>query len=160
MKRIIALIISVFAVLSMAACGETTNNNQTADASLEAIMNDIKGQISLSGDMMEISSVDKLLDYYGIDPIDVAEFQVMMNSSGVEQDEIAMIKAVDEEAADLIAEKFNTRLESKKQQMKNYLPDQYAMLEKCSVEQDGVYVYMFLSADAQAMTDIYNSYFS
>ena len=70
-----------------------------------------------------------------------------------------MIKAVSDAAAKEISEKLGARLEDKKSQMKNYIPEQYAMLEKCSVQQKGLYVNMFLSEDARTMDSIFNSYF-
>ncbi len=160
MRKIAAIIICM--MLAVLACG-CSNDSSTAslnsDEGLKAIMQSIKDQITLSDDMMTVSDSSKLLDYYGIDSATVKDFQVMMNSSGVEQDEIVMIEAVDEDSAKTISEKLNARLEDKKNQMKNYLPDQYAMLQKCSVEQKGLYVYMFLSDDAKTMESIFNSYF-
>ncbi|MCR5635898.1 MAG: DUF4358 domain-containing protein [Clostridiales bacterium] len=160
MKKIAAIIICL--IIAVLACG-CSNDSSTAslksDEGLKAIMQSIKDQVTLSDDMMTVSDSSKLLDYYGIDSATVKDFQVMMNSSGVEQDEIVMIEAVDEDSANTISEKLNARLEDKKNQMKNYLPDQYAMLQKCSVERKGLYVYMFLSDDAKTMESIFNSYF-
>ena len=160
MRKIAAIIIC--AMLAVLACG-CSNDSSTAslnsEEGLKAIMQSIKDQITLSDDMMTVSDSSKLLDYYGIESSMVKDFQVMMNSSGVAQDEIVMIEATDEDSAKTISEKLNARLEDKKNQMKNYLPDQYAMLQKCSVEQKGLYVYMFLSDDAKTMESIFNSYF-
>ena len=160
MKKTVAIVVCL--MLALLACGCSNNSSNaslSSDEGLKAIMQSIKDQITLSDDMMTVSDSSKLLDYYGIESSTVKDFQVMMNSSGVEQDEIVMIEAIDEDSANIIAEKLNARLEDKKNQMKNYLPDQYAMLQKCSVEQKGLYVYMFLSDDAKTMQNIFNSYF-
>ncbi len=157
-KKLMALAVALIIAIAVCGCGENTSS-MADGASLEAVMNSIKEQITMSDDMMTVSDPSKLLDYYGIDSSKVDDFQVMMNSSGVEQDEIVMIKAIDDAAAQEISEKLGARLEDKKSQMKNYIPEQYAMLEKCSVQQKGLYVYMFLSEDAKTMESIFNSYF-
>lgn len=157
MKKITLFLVTALLILTFCSCAE---NIVAPKVNLTDVMSDIEEQIKLPADMMTVSNTEMLKNYYGIEAEDVVSFEIRMNSSGVEQDEIVMIEAKDEEAAERIEEALDRRLDDKENQMKNYLPEEYQMLEKCDVEQEGVYVSMFLSDDAQKMEQIYNSYFN
>ncbi len=153
----ITVVLCIIALLLAASCSGSKDNK---DIDLNEVMERISSSIVLpSDDMMRLNSVDKLTDYYGIAADDVDSFAVQMNSSGVQQDEIAIIKAVDSKAAERVKEALQKRLDSKANQMKNYLPEQYEIIQKCSVQTKGYYVTLFISENANQMTQIFNSYF-
>ena len=150
--------------ISLAPCNGMSPNGLVCRVAVGDIKKENENMISIcmgstSADI-DNENTEMLKNYYGIEAEDVVSFEIRMNSSGVEQDEIVMIEAANEEAADRIEEALDRRLDDKENQMKNYLPEEYQMLEKCDVEQEGVYVTMFLSDDAQKMEQIFNSYLS
>ena len=68
-----------------------------------------------------------------------------------------LIKATDTDAAGRINEKLVNRMNAKLNETKSYNPEQYAIIEKCSVDTDGVYVSMILSANAEAIKALYKT---
>ena len=144
MKKLICVIALVtLLAVTLCACGG-------AAKPLSDVFSEIKTTYNVT-DMVEFTNVDDLNRFYGIAAEDVKEYAGGINNSGVNQEEIVMILATDTDAAARIAEALNNRLKSKLNETKNYNPDQYAMLEKCSVDTDGNYVSMFLSENAESM---------
>ena len=92
---------------------------------------------------------------YGITEDMVAEFAGCNNATGGNQEEIVLIKAADETKAAAVKEKLDKRYESKLNQSRNYDAEQAAIVEKCSVTQDGLYVAMIVSDKADKITEIY-----
>lgn len=140
-------LISVFALITvvavaLCACGSTAKP-------LSEVFESLKADYNIT-DMVEFKSVDDL-SRYGIKTEDVKEFAGGVNKSGVDQEEIVMILATDADAAQRISEALNNRLESKKNETKNYNPEQYAIMEDCAVDIDNNYVSLFISENADAM---------
>ena len=164
MKRIFCALMIFALMLALCACGGNTDTTTTtADANvnvdLKAVMTEIESSITLPENMDDITSADLLLQYYGIDSADVKQFAVKINGTGIQCDEIVMIEAVDADALGAIKTCLNNRLEDVKNQMNNYLPDQYQIAAACKVEVKGNYVTLFISSDASRMAEIFGSKF-
>ena len=144
MKRLISVIalITVFAVL-FCACGKQAKP-------LADVFSEIKTTYNVT-DLVEFSDVADLNRFYGIAAEDVKEFAGGINNSGVNQEELVMVLATDSDAASRIATALVNRQNSKLNETKNYNPEQYAIIEKCTVDTDNNYVSMFLSANAEQM---------
>lgn len=143
MKKLVCVIavITVLAV-SLCACGQ-------AAKPLKDVFEQIKTDYKVT-DMVELDSVDDL-NRYGIKADDVKEFAGGVNKSGVNQEEIILILASDTQAVGRIQAALTNRLEAKKNETKNYNPEQYAIVEDCSVDVDNNYVSLFISENANAM---------
>lgn len=153
MKKIccsLALIL-VFA-LSLCACSVTGSTNAKP---LTQIFNDIKSQVKIT-DMNELTSEESLNRYYGIEEKDVSEFAGGINNTGVDQEEIVLIKATNKDAAERVKTALESRYQAKINENKSYNPKQAKMIEKCSVEQNDLYVTMIISENAEEITKIYN----
>lgn len=144
MKKIISVIalIAVCAVL-FCACG-------SAAKPLSDIFSEMKTTYNIT-DLVEFSDVADLNRFYGIKAEDVKEFAGGINNSGVNMEEIVMILATDDDAAQRIATSLNNRRDSKLNETKNYNPEQYKIVEKSSVDTDGKYVSLFISENSDAM---------
>ena len=163
MKKIICALMVLVAMLSLCACGTTTTTTDkdvsNVKLDLKQIMSEIESSITLPENMDDITNSDLLLQYYGIDAADVKSFAAKINGTGIKCDEIVMIEAVSAEALDRIKTCLENRLDDVKNQMNNYLPDEYKIASACKVEVVGNYVTLFISADAKGMTDLFNSKF-
>lgn len=161
MKKIICALMVLVALLSLCACSTTTTNNDVSDVKLDLtqIMSEIESSITLPENMDDITNSDLLLQYYGIDAADVKSFAAKINGTGIKCDEIVMIEAVSAEALERIKTCLENRLDDIKNQMNNYLPDEYKIASACKVEVVGNYVTLFISADAKSITDLFNSKF-
>ena len=72
-------------------------------------------------------------------------------------EEIVLVKAKDDAAADSIKTSLENRKQAKYNENKNYNPEQAEMIQKCSVERSGLYVSMILSPNAEKITSVYRS---
>ena len=149
MKKTLILLLALVMVLCC-ACGKS-------DAKpLTDVYNDIKAQVGFEN-VTELNDISLMERYYGITADMAAEFAGCVNSSGVEQEEIVLVKAVDDANAATVKEKLENRYKAKLDQNKSYNPEQAAMIEKCSVQQNGLYVSMIVSDKAEQITAIYRS---
>ena len=152
-------VISIAFCIAMLALSASCAGGSAKEVDLQKVMTEITASVTLpTNDMMTLTDVSKLMDYYGISADDVESFAVQMNSSGVEQDEIVMIKGKDSAAAERIREALQRRLDSKANQMKNYLPEQYDIIEDCEVDVEGNYVTLFISEFDDEMDNIFESH--
>ena len=159
MKRLIAILCAAALVLALCACGQEAKTDETQQPqqqtkTLSAIFEEVKAQVALS-DMVEYTDVSKLDRYYGITADKVTEFAGCVNSSGTNQEEIVLIKAADSAAADEIQQILENKYNAKLNENKDYNPEQAAMIEKCKVERDDLYVSMIISPSADQITAIY-----
>ena len=147
MKKL-AVILAAVIVLSAAlcACG--------GSKSLSSVYEEITKQVELK-DMLVLTTEEQLDKYYGIAADDVEDFAGCINSTGVDQEEIIMIKAKDEEAAARIKDALQLRYDTKLAQNISYNPEQAQIIQNCSVEQDGLYVSMIISENADQIKEIY-----
>lgn len=144
MKKLIAVVAAV-AVLASVLCACAQSAKPLGD-----VFEQIKKDYSVT-DMVEFKGADDL-NRYGIDAADVKECAGGINKSGVNQEEIVMVLAADPDAADRILTALDKRRTSKLNETKNYNPEQYAIIEKCSAEKDGKnYVSLFISEKADSM---------
>lgn len=172
MKKLIsvltALAIATAAALTLSSCDkEPAESDQTepAQTQLQAVSGEftaadilakIKSEFTMDFETIELYP-DDMLDFYGIESEKIAELAGIQNACGY-KDEIVIIKAVDENAADEIEDIFEQHIEDQKKTMKNYDPEQYQVLGSSIAEEDGVWVALFVSEDQAAMLDVYNSY--
>lgn len=183
MKKIMAVMLAAIMALLCCACGNAASkgdpepepvpqgaaetvaaaadnagaaDNAAAGKSLTDIFNDIKAQVSFEGctDLSEIRLMDR---YYGITADMAAEFAGCVNKTGGNQEEIVLVKAVDDAAAAAVKTKLDSRYNAKLKQSRDYNPEQAAIVEQCTVTQDGLYVSMIVSENAETITQIYRS---
>ncbi|MBQ1839696.1 MAG: DUF4358 domain-containing protein [Ruminococcus sp.] len=151
---ILAVVIALCAVLC--ACGSSgeASKAETAAKPLSEVWTTIKSEVTFE-DFNEFDDVKKLKRYYGITEDMISEYAGGVNGSGVNQEEIVLVKAADDTNAAAIKEKLDNRFNSKLNQNKNYNAEQAKMIEGCKVEQNGLYLSMIVSDNAEQITKIY-----
>lgn len=151
MKKIITALLTAVLLFTLAACG----GGATKQADLGKVMTDIKAKLT-NTEMMDLAKED-LMPNYGIDAADVKQFAARVDSTGIKGDEIVLVEGKDADAAKRIKEKLDARYKQKEVEMKDYLPEEYAMLKKCTVKQDGNYISMIVSPQYEELNKIYDS---
>ena len=144
-KKWLGLFFAMALSLTLFACGEASG--KTAD--LNAVMTQIESQVAL-GDMVEYSTAD-LQNAFGIEAADVKQSAVKVAADGLKADEVILIEAVDDAAASRIEQKLQAHYEAKGKENITYNPEQYAIIQKCSVKRNGNIVTLFLSTEADKM---------
>ncbi len=155
MKKFLSIVLVLATVLAFAACGKKAVE---PTAALINIYNEIAKTISMDYEKFELSA-DDMIDYYGIESAKISELVAVQDACGY-KDEIVMIKAVDEAAAQEIASLLNEHIDYQKESMQNYDAAQFEILGKSKVDVKGQYVAMFISSSQDKMLEIYNSYFA
>lgn len=158
MKKRIALAAALCIVLFLCAvgCGKGQTQPAEPDIPLTEVMDDILSQVTMP-EMMTLTT-ENLLDYYGLEAEELADSAVCINMNGYEKEEIVLLRAIDDAHVQGIVDKLNTSLEDAAVQMQNYLPQQYAMIQKSEVRQNGTYVWLFVSDSNEQMQSIFDTY--
>ena len=153
MKKVAAWAASVLLLLALAGC----SGGETGSADLNQVMDDMKAVLE-NTEMMDLSQED-LMPQYGIDASQVKQFAVYIDSTGIKGDEIILIEGIDADAAKSIKEKIDARYQEKENTMKTYQPEEYAVLKKSKVEQNGNYISLIVSPQGDDLKEIYNKAF-
>ena len=107
MMKKVAVILAMVLIMGTVLCACKDNQDTTSgensvvstdtvqEKSLTDVFSEIKSQMNVS-EMVEFQDVSSLDRYYGITAEQVSEFAGGINNSGVEQEEIVLIKASDE----------------------------------------------------------------
>ena len=151
-KKLLCLCMTLLVMLGVTAC---SSSQKTAD--LPKVMEDMKA-IMENKDMMDLDESD-LMSYYGIEASQVKQFAVYIDSTGIKGDEIILIEGIDADAAKSIKEKIDARYQEKENTMKTYQPEEYAVLKKSKVEQNGNYISLIVSPQGDDLKEIYNQAF-
>ena len=151
-KKLLCLCMTLLVMLGVTAC---SSSQKTAD--LPKVMEDMKA-IMENKDMMDLDESD-LMTYYGIEASQVKQFAVYIDSTGIKGDEIILIEGIDADAAKSIKEKIDARYQEKENTMKTYQPEEYAVLKKSKVEQNGNYISLIVSPQGDDLKEIYNKAF-
>lgn len=156
-KRIISALICLLMFFAFTGCGINSNN----DVALFEVLNSINFKFSISEeDMMRIDTLDDLELYYNILPEDVKQFAAeTTKNSSTDITEFILIEAVDSDAAQRVYDALMVRYNSQRDLCASYSAELLAIVNGCSVAQNGNYVTLIMSSDFDAITEWYNSYF-
>ncbi len=168
MVKKIAVMLSVAIIMGsvLCACGDkeentsqvnsTVSQNAVQEKTLTDVFADMKAQMNVT-EIVEFQNVSSLDRYYGITAEQVSEFAGGINNSGVEQEEIVLLKASSEANVETLKTALENRRQSKLNENKNYNPAQAEIIEKCSVETNGLYVFMIISPNNEQMTQTFKT---
>lgn len=157
LKKYLNLMLAGAMVLCLGACSGG-QSNQSAQFSVQTAMDDLLATVPVE-EPLTLSEGD-MLDFFGISAERMEEFAAVTCASGITAQEIVLVKAVDEDAADAVAEKLQNRLDALAAQMEDYLPEQYEVVQACQVREDGAYVAMIVHPEHEALEALYADYVS
>lgn len=150
-RRILASVL--LAALLLAACG----SRPAAHADLSAVYDSISDSLALPE--MLVLPARRVQSYYGLDPESCPQLLIAVCDEGLRVDEIWLIEAADEKAAEAILATARSRIEQICTETENYLPDQYAVAKAAQALRIGNSVGLFVSPDAKAMADLFTKAF-
>ena len=165
-KRLIALVLALMCVGCFFGCSEdsgfgsgkndkkvdTKASNENID--IKALKNSIITELEIEGAM---DMGNAILLSYGIDEKDIKESASFITEGGAFTSEAIIIKAVDDDAAERIAEKLEVRLKALLEQSKNYSADDYAIAKECEVKVYGQVITLFFAPNHKGMTEVAES---
>ena len=134
MKRFLTIITLLALVISLAACG-----GEEAPKSVQMQAQEVYTQLSekaVKSAMLKLNE-GLLLDLCGIRSEDVKQAVVAICEDSLLTDEVWVVEATDEAAAQRIIELAKNRLKKKGEESITYSPEQYAVVEKAQLLQNG-----------------------
>ena len=152
-RSVLLLSLAALMMLGASACG---GKQAAADLDVKAVMEDMLAKHPIENGM-ELGESD-MLNFYGIPAEDMEAFAADLAADGITANEIVLVKAKDEDSAKTVESKLQSRLDARRNEFNNYLPDQYAIVEKSEVKRDGVYVRLIISPQQDELVELYNSY--
>lgn len=127
-----------------------------APVELATVREDILTQLDIA-DSLPLET-EALLDLYGVSAEQVRQSASFVTMSGTFPDEVILVEAVDEAAAEAVAECLQNRLNEVLVQSETYDPENYQAAQNCRVRQNGLYVALILSPMEADMAAVYESY--
>ena len=97
---------------------------------------------------------DFISNYYGIDVSTLEEYVFSMSEDATQAETVVLMKAKDGADTGEIVSALETVVDEKKNEMENYLPEQFEIVEKSEVKTRDRYVWLVISQQADAITDI------
>lgn len=148
------LLLLIFAVGSLYGC---SSKKSTKNPSIDEILAKVKGATDIS-QMPEIDG-EKLKMLYDIDAADLEGFKVYIAPSNIKADELAIIKVKDQKKVDEIKNKVAKRVENQGASFKDYLPEEYSLIQNHVLKTQGNYVFLTISKDAEKIEAAFDEAF-
>lgn len=144
--------IKLMAVLTIAALLCAGCGTKTPPKSIEEVYSEITETVSLKSP--QCMDADFILNYYGIDTSALEEYVFSMSEDAAQAETIIIMKVENTDDLEAITDCLQTIIDDKKMEMENYLPEQFAIVEKSRVQTKDNYIWLVISDSADAITDI------
>lgn len=153
MKKLFCLILALSLMLSLAACGGKAE--EAASVDVKALYE------SYSQYMPDMFYPDEatLMNFLGIKTEDCAQYQIAICAEGLRADEVWLIEAKDQAALDRLRQLAQTRITAKLDETVTYAPDQYLVVEKAQLLENGLYLALLISPDVDALASGFEAAF-
>ncbi|WP_315120117.1 DUF4358 domain-containing protein [uncultured Clostridium sp.] len=118
---------------------------------------EIGEKISLATNLSEMKEGDSknLTKLYDISEEDLEDFFLLTAPSNIKADELAIIKVKDEKKIDSIKEKVEKRVENQSTSFKDYLPEEYNLIENHILEVKDKYIFLSISKDSEKAKEVF-----
>lgn len=147
MKRCISALLLLTLLLTLCACTEK-------EKALAVSVGELSDKVADAMASEQTAEYDEtmLLDELGIQSSMFTEGFYKIGASDASVEEVAFFKAADEASALQLKQKLETRKAATEATQKDYNADNYAVATAATVETEGLYVYMVMSANRDAVT--------
>ena len=147
MKRCISALLLLTLLLTLCACAEK-------EKTLAVSVGELSDKVADAMASEQTAEYDEtmLLDELGIQSSMFTEGFYKIGASDASVEEVAFFKAADEASALQLKQKLETRKAATEATQKDYTADNYAVATAATVETEGLYVYMVMSANRDAVT--------
>ena len=144
MKRTIATVLIIAALVSLGACGAAPEEK---NIDLNALYEGYADRLPA----MMVLDETTMLHFLGIRAEDCSEFVTAICMGGLEADEIWLIKAKDEKALESLKQLAESRMNAKLDETVSYNPEQYAIVQKGEILTNGLYLAFLVSPHVDSM---------
>jgi cytidylate kinase len=152
-KSILMLISSVILTASITACG--AGGAKTSSISVSQVIDKVKQSEDLT--QMKEGDAEKLKKLYGIDSAKLDGFALYTASSNIKADELLVVKVKDTKDIDDVKSKITDRVEKQSQSFKDYLPDEYSLIEKHVLKDTGDFILFDISKNSDKVEESFDA---
>lgn len=100
---------------------------------------------------------DFISNYYGINASSLEEYVFSMSEDAAQAETVIIMKVKNADDLAELTDSLQTVVDEKKSEMENYIPEQFAIVEKSRVQTKDNYIWLVISDNADAITDIIES---
>lgn len=132
---------------------ENAGSGETAQAKpVEDIYKEIEQGVEL---VSPVKMGDGFItNYYGIEPEKLEEYVFVMSEEATSAETVVIMKVKDGADVENMCAALQVVVDEKRSEMENYLPEQFAIVDKSSVKSKGNYVYLVISEQADAILQV------
>lgn len=155
-KRFYMIILFLICLLVLSGC-----MRQGRAAAYEPAVLDIENVIKEAVDISGMTAIDsgRLKKLYGIDSDELDGFFLYVSSSNLKASEIGVMKVKDSKAMEDIKKKIEDRVEKQAQSFKDYLPEEYGILEDYILTIKYSYILLAVSKDGEKIEAAFENSF-
>ncbi len=155
------IVVLVGIIMLLVGCGAkevpaTSDEVQTSTTqkakSVEEIYEEIKQTVALASPVL--MDDEFIANYYGIDSATLEEYVFSMSEDAAQAETVIVMKAKEEADLGALSSSLQVVVDEKRNEMENYLPEQFAIVEKSEVQTKGNYVWLVISEQADAIVEI------
>lgn len=155
MKRLLKTIIAI--IITMTFIGLLSGCKAGKNPSVSDIEANMKQKIGFKN-MVKIDN-EKLQRIYGINSSDIDNSFVYISNSNVKAEEVAVLKVKDSNKISEVKDLINKRIEKQSNSFKNYVPDQYDLVQHNLVKDTGKYILFVVSQNKDKYEEIFDAAF-
>lgn len=152
MKKISFTALLLFCCVLLCACGAGAQKQGTTDEIYKALEG-----AGVLPPMVGIDA-DEAFDFYGIDVSQCGEFTLKLSSDSMLADEVILLRAKTAEAAKALKTALDKRMQVKASEARDYSPEQYAIIQKGKVLQNGNLLALLVSPDVAKLEAVFKQY--
>lgn len=120
--------------------------------SVEEIYGEIESSVELISPVLMGDAF--ITNYYGIEPEKLEEYIFAMSEEATSAETVVLMKVKEEGDVDAMCAALQVVVDEKRSEMKDYLPEQFEIVDKSSVKSKGSYVYLVISEHADTILDV------
>ncbi|MCY6958123.1 DUF4358 domain-containing protein [Clostridium brassicae] len=154
-KLIVITGVIVFTVATFVGCSSSKSSSKSPEVS--KVVEEMKESIDESD--MKKGDEDKLKKLYKINPDEIEEFVMYAPSTNLKANELLVLKVKDASKVDNIKEQVSKRIEKQAASFKDYLPDEYYLIEKHVLKTKGNYILLSISKNSEKIESIFDKAF-
>lgn len=135
------------------------SSRESADTDTQKTIGEIYQEIERSVSLRSPQCMDDdfISNYYGIDAASLEEYVFSMSEDAAQAETIIIMKAKSTDDLPALTDSLQTVVDEKKNEMENYIPEQFAIVEKSKVQTKDDYIWLVISDNADAIVDIIES---
>ena len=141
----------------LSGCSSKSTNAKSTSASPYDIASKIKDSLNLK-EMTQIND-KKLKKLYNISTDEIDSYCIFVSMSNIKADEIAVIKIKNSKDAQSLKDKIQKRNAAQALSFKDYLPEQYTLIQNHVLKSNGNYILYAVSKDTEKAETTFDSFF-